>query len=233
MHSLPEAGMQYDDTTRYCSAQALARRCWLGRRPRSVVRRSSPSHRRPSPRSGGNTALLQRTNCSAVTVCASLQHGAALYDAFWTAPAPWGPILPLQHQARIDCPTAKLCTARHHRLGDGVRYTRALFSLAAKLSPCVIFIDEVDALLGAHGIACLDCKADSSVESRRGFGAYLAQRDGCIVAGSSHVCTWCHCVSLAASTWHEQRYWKHLISCNAGWVQAAATRTRSTRRCAR
>lgn len=37
------------------------------------------------------------------------------------------------------------------RLGDGVRYTRALFSLAAKLSPCVIFIDEVDALLGAHG----------------------------------------------------------------------------------
>lgn len=33
-------------------------------------------------------------------------------------------------------------------LGDGVRYVRAVFSLAAKLSPCVLFVDEVDALLG-------------------------------------------------------------------------------------
>ena len=28
-------------------------------------------------------------------------------------------------------------------LGDGVRYVRAVFSLAAKLAPCVIFCDEV------------------------------------------------------------------------------------------
>lgn len=28
-------------------------------------------------------------------------------------------------------------------VGDGVRNVRALFSLAAKLSPCVVFVDEV------------------------------------------------------------------------------------------
>lgn len=33
-------------------------------------------------------------------------------------------------------------------LGDGVRYVRAVFSLAAKLAPCVVFVDEVDAILG-------------------------------------------------------------------------------------
>ncbi len=33
-------------------------------------------------------------------------------------------------------------------LGDGVRYVRAVFSLASKLAPCVVFVDEVDAILG-------------------------------------------------------------------------------------
>ena len=32
-------------------------------------------------------------------------------------------------------------------LGDGVRYIKAAFSLAQKMAPCVIFLDEVDALL--------------------------------------------------------------------------------------
>ena len=67
-------------------------------------------------------------------------------------------------------PTVNVYAARHCRLGDGVRYTRALFSLAAKLSPCVIFIDEVDALLGAHGrphpdVSLLLCGLHSSVVS--------------------------------------------------------------------
>ncbi|GMH35818.1 hypothetical protein BSKO_03686 [Bryopsis sp. KO-2023] len=33
-------------------------------------------------------------------------------------------------------------------VGEGVRNVRAVFSLAVKLSPCVVFVDEVDALLG-------------------------------------------------------------------------------------
>ena len=39
-------------------------------------------------------------------------------------------------------------------LGDGVRYVQAVFSLARKMAPCVVFFDEVDALLSrrnSHG----------------------------------------------------------------------------------
>ncbi|KAL5719265.1 hypothetical protein ACHQM5_012068 [Ranunculus cassubicifolius] len=33
-------------------------------------------------------------------------------------------------------------------LGEGEKYVRAIFSLASKIEPCVIFIDEVDSMLG-------------------------------------------------------------------------------------
>ncbi|KAL6761960.1 P-loop containing nucleoside triphosphate hydrolase protein [Haematococcus lacustris] len=36
-------------------------------------------------------------------------------------------------------------------LGDANRLTRAIFTLAEKLQPCIIFIDEVDAMLGKRG----------------------------------------------------------------------------------
>lgn len=58
----------------------------------------------------------------------------------------------LARAAAAECGAAFLAispsTLASKWLGDGVRYVRALFTLAAKLSPCVIFIDEVDALLG-------------------------------------------------------------------------------------
>eukprot|EP00899_Mesostigma_viride_P003329 jgi/Mesvir1/12998/Mv06003-RA.2 len=69
-------------------------------------------------------------------------------------------------------------------VGDGVRIVRAAFSLAAKLSPCVIFVDEVDALLG---------RRDSSSEheaAREVKNEFMAQWDGFLQrrgsAGSSN-----------------------------------------------
>ncbi len=43
------------------------------------------------------------------------------------------------------CPPRRLASKW---FGDSLKYTRAAFSLAAKLAPCVLFIDEVDSLLG-------------------------------------------------------------------------------------
>eukprot|EP00898_Chlorokybus_atmophyticus_P007088 jgi/Chlat1/7380/Chrsp6S07415 len=44
--------------------------------------------------------------------------------------------------------TLQMSTIASKWLGDGVRYVRSAFSLASKLAPTVIFVDEVDALLG-------------------------------------------------------------------------------------
>lgn len=66
-------------------------------------------------------------------------------------------------------------------LGDGVRYMRAVFSLASKLSPCVLFIDEVDAMLS---------KRDSQREHeahRELKNEFMAQWDGIRTGSSSSI----------------------------------------------
>ncbi|KAK3270502.1 hypothetical protein CYMTET_21103, partial [Cymbomonas tetramitiformis] len=62
-------------------------------------------------------------------------------------------------------------------LGDGVRFVKAAFSLASKLAPSVIFIDEVDSMLG---------RRDSSSEHealREIKNEFMANWDGIRAAG--------------------------------------------------
>lgn len=56
-------------------------------------------------------------------------------------------------------------------VGEGVKNVRAVFSLAAKLSPCVIFLDEVDALLGQRS-------AEEHESMRELKNEFMAQWDG-------------------------------------------------------
>ena len=41
--------------------------------------------------------------------------------------------------------------ARCQWFGEAEKFVKAVFSLASKISPCVIFIDEVDSMLGKRG----------------------------------------------------------------------------------
>lgn len=42
---------------------------------------------------------------------------------------------------------AELC---RQFVGEGEKHVRSIFALARRLSPCVVFIDEIDALFGAR-----------------------------------------------------------------------------------
>lgn len=62
--------------------------------------------------------------------------------------------------------------------GEGERYARAVFTLASKISPCVIFIDEVDSILGRRSKSgehevlipfhafCFSCKGNEKDKDR-------------------------------------------------------------------
>lgn len=56
--------------------------------------------------------------------------------------------------------------------GEGEKYVRALFSLAHKISPCVIFVDEVDSLLGRRD------KANEHEAMRKIKNEFMANWDG-------------------------------------------------------
>lgn len=57
-------------------------------------------------------------------------------------------------------------------VGQGEKNVKAIFSLARKLSPCVVFIDEVDSLMNKRG-------SDSSSKSHREIiNQFMVEWDG-------------------------------------------------------
>ncbi|KAL0570823.1 hypothetical protein V5O48_011138 [Marasmius crinis-equi] len=60
-------------------------------------------------------------------------------------------------------------------VGEGEKLVRAVFSLARKLSPCVIFLDEIDALLGAR----MSARESGSAIAHRGvITEFMQEMDG-------------------------------------------------------
>eukprot|EP01087_Luapelamoeba_hula_P004087 TRINITY_DN1404_c0_g1_i1.p1 TRINITY_DN1404_c0_g1~~TRINITY_DN1404_c0_g1_i1.p1 ORF type:complete len:1494 (+),score=343.70 TRINITY_DN1404_c0_g1_i1:134-4615(+) len=56
--------------------------------------------------------------------------------------------------------------------GEGEKYARAVFTLASKISPCVVFIDEVDSILGSRE------KAGEHEAMRKIKNEFMSQWDG-------------------------------------------------------
>lgn len=57
-------------------------------------------------------------------------------------------------------------------VGEGEKNVKAIFSLAKKLSPCIVFIDEADAILGARG------GASDRTTHREMINQFLREWDG-------------------------------------------------------
>jgi ATP-dependent 26S proteasome regulatory subunit len=60
-------------------------------------------------------------------------------------------------------------------VGEGEKLVRAVFSLARKLSPCVVFLDEIDALFGAR----MSARESGSAFAHRGvITEFMQEMDG-------------------------------------------------------
>ena len=59
-------------------------------------------------------------------------------------------------------------------MGEGEKLVRAVFSLARRLSPCVVFIDELDALFGAR----LSRVSGNSLAHRGVITEFMQEMDG-------------------------------------------------------
>ncbi|KAJ7632559.1 hypothetical protein FB45DRAFT_912768 [Roridomyces roridus] len=76
-------------------------------------------------------------------------------------------------------------------VGEGEKLVKAVFSIARRLAPCVVFLDEIDALLGAR----VSGRETSSTSAHRGVltefmqemdGLRSAKEDGVIVIGATN-----------------------------------------------
>ncbi|KAI0636854.1 hypothetical protein C8Q77DRAFT_1094926 [Trametes polyzona] len=68
-------------------------------------------------------------------------------------------------------------------VGEGEKLVRAVFSLARRLSPCVVFIDELDALFGAR----LSRESGSSLALRGVITEFMQEMDGLKSSKESNV----------------------------------------------
>ena len=68
-------------------------------------------------------------------------------------------------------------------VGEGEKLVRAVFSLARRLSPCVVFIDELDALFGAR----LSRESGNSLAHRGVITEFMQEMDGLKSSKESNV----------------------------------------------
>ncbi|KAH9946015.1 AAA-domain-containing protein [Epithele typhae] len=68
-------------------------------------------------------------------------------------------------------------------VGEGEKLVRAVFSLARRLSPCVVFIDELDALFGAR----VSRESGSSIAHRGVITEFMQEMDGLKSSKDSNV----------------------------------------------
>ena len=60
-------------------------------------------------------------------------------------------------------------------VGEGEKLVKAVFSLARRLSPCVVFLDEIDALFGAR---MSNRESGSTVAQRGVITEFMQEMDG-------------------------------------------------------
>ena len=68
-------------------------------------------------------------------------------------------------------------------MGEGEKLVRAVFSLARRLSPCAIFVDELDALFGAR----LWRESGNSIAHRGVITEFMQEMDGLKSSKKSNV----------------------------------------------
>lgn len=73
----------------------------------------------------------------------------------------------------------RLRPAPYRRYGEDEKHVAAIFRVARRLAPCVIFLDEIDSLLGRRG------SAHEHEATRRLRNEFLAQWDGLLSASSA------------------------------------------------
>ncbi|KAJ3096266.1 hypothetical protein HDU97_006071 [Phlyctochytrium planicorne] len=71
-------------------------------------------------------------------------------------------------------------------VGEGEKNVRALFSLARKLSPCVVFIDEVDSIFGSRRSESITSRREIVNEFMSEWDGLTSKNQGVIIMGATN-----------------------------------------------